>query len=177
MPTLQEIRELPYPQNHVEESNIIRLAERTFRLSKDHWEELNLPVALDWEMYRFEANSRPHIPNNRKGVYSFVIQPGIANHPSCSYLIYVGMVEKGERSFRVRFNEYLRDEIGLKTRRLSIHDVLSRWSGYIWFCFASINDETVIADVEEHLLDAYIPPYNKQFRGAIGGAMHVLGGT
>lgn len=72
-------------------------------------------------------------------------------------------------------SEYLRDEIGLKTRRLHIHDVLSRWSGHIWFCFASIDDDDIIASIEEELIDAYIPLYNRRFTGAVGGAMKVLG--
>lgn len=176
MPTkLQTIRALAYPENHKEEKELITLATQAFRLSKDHWNELTLPVALNWNVEKFETASKASIPDDKRGVYSFVIEPGIANHPRCSYLVYVGMVEQDGRSFRQRFNEYLRDLLGLKTRRLNIHDLLSRWDGHIWFCYAPVANPTLIAAVEEALIDAYLPPFNKRFTGKVQGAMKMYG--
>jgi hypothetical protein len=171
---LSTIRAKPHPENHREEADLIRLSTREFRLSRDHWEELSLPTNLTWQTAKFEQASRTAIPSNQKGVYTFVISPGIANHPNCSYLIYVGMVKSKGRSFRQRFNEYLKDQIGLKTKRLKIHEVLDRWDGYLWFCYAAISNESLIDKVEEELIDAFIPPYNKQFRGSVAGAIKVL---
>jgi hypothetical protein len=176
MPTkLQTIRTLGYPENHKKEKELITLATQAFRLSKDHWNELTLPLVLDWTVEKFETISKASIPDNKRGVYSFVIEPGIANHPRCSYLVYVGMVEKDGRSFKKRFNEYLNDQKGLKTRRLNIHDLLSRWEGHIWFCYAPVADSTLIATIEEALIDAFIPPFNKRFTGKIQGAMKMFG--
>lgn len=173
MPTkLQKIRARPQPDCVTEERNLIKLAEQEFALSRDHWEELDLPVDLEWTIERFDVAARSRIPNDHRGVYTFVVRPGIANHPACSYLFYVGMAER--QSLRVRFNQYLRDKRDTNTRRYHIRDLLNRWDGYIWFCFAKIDNFALISAVEQQLLSAYLPPFNRDFRGNVRPAIRVL---
>ena len=46
--------------------------------------------------------------------------------------------------------------------------MLRKYEGYLWFCYAKIDDVDIIISVEGALQDAYIPPVNRQFRGEIG---------
>lgn len=135
-------------------------------LAPSQWCACSLPLALQWETIRFEKGSVGQVPENRKGVYTFVVQPGIANHPAVSYLLYVGKVER--QGFRDRFRQYLRERIaGEKGRRVHVTEMLDKWEGYLWFCFATVDDEKQIEAVEDALLAAYLPPVNKHFPASI----------
>ena len=53
---------------------------------------------------QFNDSSTPLVPDNLIGVYSFVVEPGIANH-DLGYLLYIGKTDK--QDFRARFKQYL----------------------------------------------------------------------
>lgn len=144
-------------------------------LSPGQWCACNLPLSLQWETIRFAKENVGKVPEDRKGVYTFVIQPGIANHPAISYLLYVGKVEK--QGFRNRFRQYLGERIaGEKARRVHVTEMLDKWEGYRWFCFAAVDDEGQIEAVEDALLAAYLPPVNKDFPGTISRSIKKLFG-
>lgn len=139
------------------------------------WAACVLSVNLTWQGVRFDAAYVQNIPADQRGIYSFVVQPNIANHPACSYLLYVGQTK---RNFRVRYREYLRDEAeGLRSRRLHISGMLNKWKGYLWFYFAHIDDETLIEPTEDVLLAAYLPPTNIEMPGKLRQKMAFLSGT
>ena len=129
------------------------------------WENYENRHALDWRIRRLAAEERPNIPNE-SGVYTLLIQPSIAAHPACSYLMYVG---KSER-LRRRFGHYLGRE-KRETGRPKIFRGLNLYSDYLWFCFTAAAIES-LEDIESGLLNAYIPPWNDQLpsdvRGAVG---------
>ena len=56
-------------------------------------------------------------------------------------------------------------------------DMLEKWDGFLWFCFASIEQANLIEDVEKTLLAAYLPPTNKEFPAKVGRALRELFGT
>ena len=56
----------------------------------------------NWKSFRLDKTEKNHIPK-RAGVYSLLVQPGIANHPACSYLMYIGKTTSLYR----RFMDYL----------------------------------------------------------------------
>lgn len=139
------------------------------------WEAFVPPVQLQWEKIPFDPSRAKDVPNDKKGVYSFVVQPGIASHPACSYLLYVGMTG---RNFRVRYREYLinlRD--GIESRRPHISGMLTKWNGFLWFCYAPIQDEAKIEETEDALLAAYLPPTNIEMPGKLRNKMAFLHGT
>jgi hypothetical protein len=139
------------------------------------WKACNLSVDLSWQMVPFDARCVKDIPNNQKGIYSFVVKPGIANHPACAYLLYVG---KTDRNFRVRFSEYLHDEkMGVESRRPHISGMLYKWKGYLWFCYANVEDITLIEPTEDALLEAYLPPTNVEMPGKLKNKMAFILGT
>lgn len=142
-------------------------------LSPDQWAAFAIPISLDWTVLQFRRENLKHVPNTCGGVYSFVVQPNIANHPACSYLLYVGKAKN--RTFRTRYQDYLQDlRLGTKSRRRHVASMLKRWDGYLWFCYARVDDEALIDEIEISLLTAYLPPNNKDFPGEIGGAIKDL---
>lgn len=144
-------------------------------LSPFQWAACRLPVDLTWEAVRFTSSNMRKIPITR-GVYTFLIQPGIANHPCCSYLVYVGETEN--QNFRRRYQQYLREKrAGDESARPHVTDMLEKWDGFLWFCFARIDQADLIEDVENALLTAYLPPSNKTFPAKVSRALRLLFGT
>lgn len=137
-------------------------------LSPNQWKQYKQIVDLSWKCVRFDKKNSKCVPNKQSGVYTFVIKPDIANHPACSYLMYVGKTEK--QSLRKRFLQYFREKTSKKGRP-KIKAMLTLWSDYIWFCYAPINDKNEISSVEKELINAYLPPMNEEFSGEIKQAI------
>jgi hypothetical protein len=145
-------------------------------LSPFQWNACRLPLNLNWTAVKFNRRNRRHIPTNSSGVYTFLVQPGIANHPCCSYLLYVGETET--QNFRTRYGQYLRDKrAGDASLRPHVTEMLQKWDGFLWFCYAEINTPNLIEDLENALLTAYLPPTNKDFPAKVSRAMRRIFGT
>jgi hypothetical protein len=144
-------------------------------LSPFQWGACSLPVSLSWEAVKFTRDNATSIPKTH-GVYTFLVQPGIANHPCCSYLLYVGETES--QTFRRRYRQYLREwRAGDQSKRPHVTDMLEKWAGYLWFCFATVRKRNLIEDVENALLTAYLPPSNKDFPAKVSRELRKLYGT
>jgi len=113
-----------------------------------------------WQIFRLDELEKDHIPK-QSGVYSLLIQPGIANHPACSYLMYIGKTN----SLRRRFMDYL-NERKRETGRPKIYRFLNKYQNFVCFCCTPVKvaDLTII---EDNLLNAYIPPANDQYPAEI----------
>lgn len=143
-------------------------------LSPHQWRTYQLRTPLQWEKIRFTPANAQHVPQ-RRGVYSFVIQPGIANHPCCSHLMYIGQTEA--QNFRTRYRQYLREQriaLDANPRRYHVTQLLRNWRGYLWFIYAPVNGTNRITRVENALLSAYLPPANRAFPATIRPAVHLL---
>jgi hypothetical protein len=139
-------------------------------LSPFQWQSCNLPVSLVWHAVRFDRANLNRVPDNAKGVYTFIVKPGIANHPSCAYLMYVGKAEK--QALRDRFSQYLAEkDKGENSRRPHVTEMLLKWEGFLWFYYAEISDTTRIRRVEDDLLTAYLPPSNRTFPSKVRRAV------
>lgn len=144
-------------------------------LSPFQWAACRLPVDLTWKTVKFTQRNNQMIPETG-GVYSFLVQPGIANHPCCSYLLYVGKTEN--QTFRRRYQQYIREKrAGDESGRPHVTDMLEKWDGFLWFCFARIKQADLIENVENALLTAYLPPSNKAFPAKVSHALRVLFGS
>lgn len=142
-------------------------------LSPSHWQMCRLPVTLKWRAVKFEPANVNRVPEKAKGIYTFVVKPGIANHPSCSYLMYVGKAEK--QVLRLRFSQYFTEKAkGELSRRPHVTEMLLKWSDFLWFYYAEIADTTMIKQVEEELLAAYLPPTNRTYPSKIRRAVAKL---
>jgi hypothetical protein len=133
---------------------------REFVLWRRKWEECGDLINLDWKFYKLTDTERIHIPRE-SGIYTLIIQPGIASHPACSYLIYVGQTN----SLRRRFGEYLRERTD-ESGRPKITWWLRRFSQHIWFYFTPVRQED-LDDIENSLLSAYYPPANDRYPASV----------
>jgi len=60
----------------------------------------------NWVVHKLsKATDRSGIPKE-PGIYTLVVRPGIANHPNCSVVMYVGQAD----NLRKRFGDYLTRE-------------------------------------------------------------------
>src|SRR4051794_5840515 len=86
-------------------------------LSPKQWGNLALPSApLTWTVTQVSKTTPANIPKQKKGVYTFVVQPNIADHPLCAYLLYVGKAA-GQEGFRSRYRAYLAERTQLDSDR------------------------------------------------------------
>jgi hypothetical protein len=141
-------------------------------LSPPNWQAYVQHLQLAWQQpVPFSPGEVNNIPNDeRRGVYSFVVQPNIAQHPNCSYLMYVGKVE--DQSFRDRYRDYLYERRqGENSRRVHVSRMLQKWDGFLWFCYAPVNNAALISQIEDELLAAYLPPANRRFPAKVRFAL------
>ena len=145
------------------ETGQLRAHARRFILWPRQWQTYSL--THKWTIEPLNTSRVRKIPAS-SGIYTILLQPGIAGHISCSYLMYVGKT----KSLRRRFGEYLRKE-RKRTARPLMSDFLTRYDDYVLFCYTLIDEKNLII-IEEGLKNAYVPPLNKQYSGELG---HTIG--
>lgn len=151
----------------VDEIEGLKRYKKTFILSPDQWERLDIPD-LNWQHVKFTTDNRTTIPKVR-GIYLFMIKFNTEFLPSHGYIAYVGLTgDTNQRTLNIRYGDYLRDQI--RPKRIHIYELLNKWKNHIYFCYAEVPDMTVeLAGIETNLLDSLIPPYNrKDFSGEFG---------
>lgn len=131
-----------------------------FILYPNYWNSYPNALHLNWTGLKFTEENKENVPNDQKGVYSFVVDSGIANHPSCRYLFYIGKTDK--QDFRTRYNQYLREESSRKPRRHIVR-MIKKWPEHLWFYYAPVLEDSIIQQLEDDLLSAFIPPMNRAF--------------
>jgi hypothetical protein len=136
-------------------------------LSPKLWAALSLPAPLNWKVAQVARTPAARIPKDKKGVYSFVVQPGIANHPQCSVLLYVGKAA-GAGGFRARYTKYLSEKTKIDSDRPLVNRMIRSWFDHLWFCYAELPDVHIVK-AEDELIRAYLPPINSTFPGDISG--------
>jgi hypothetical protein len=119
------------------------------------WSGYQFSGIRNWQTCRMLLSEKSNIPN-QPGIYTLLIQPGIAYHPASSYLMYVGQ----SNSLRRRFSEYFQEK-KRETGRPKILRLLNKYPDHIWFCFAQLSESELDA-AEDALIAAYMPPCNDQ---------------
>ena len=122
------------------------------------WETCDQNLQLSWDSVVLNSTHSSKVPEVT-GLYSLVIQPGIANHLGCSYLMYLGKT----KNLRRRFGEYLTSE---RTKRPKVLRLLEMYRGYIQFFYSKV-DEAILDSMEEQLINAFVPPCNSKFTGEL----------
>lgn len=135
-----------------------------FILYPPHWTAYPNKPTLSWKRERFNKASINLIPDDKHGVYSFVAESQVANHPAASYLLYVGKAK--DTSFRGRYRKYLRATTDWKDRP-HIAEMVGKWTDHLWFYYAEVDDVTLIDDLEAELIIAFMPPQNRAFPAKI----------
>ena len=150
----------PHPYDVNQAWALTRVGETmSFTLSPELWRGLAFPRLLRWHRVKFEEASLPQVPNNQIGVYSFVVEPGIAGL-DLAYLMYVG---KTEENFRTRFRKYLRHQREEHTQREAVQRMLRVWSGNLSFYYAPIADHDLVIPIGDALTIAFKPPVQRAY--------------
>lgn len=119
---------------------------------------------LTWDKVKFDVNGLKNLPDDKKGIYSFFAEPQIANHSSVGYLLYIG--ETHDQTLRARCSSYL-SEYKKKNKRVHICEMINRWPEHLWIHYSVINEESQIQQLEEDLIAAFLPPFNRKFPASI----------
>lgn len=148
----------------IQEEDNLKARSVEFTLVPDAWKAFGgdlLPCS--WQMTKLDQSGRNHpCLGDRAGIYTLLVVPGIATHPACAYLMYVGQTH----NLGDRFGNYLVTE--KKTRkRPNVFRLLNIYEGYIWFCFTEVEADR-LDEYENALMDAYMPPVNAKNRMPAG---------
>ena len=142
-----------------------------FTLSPILWGKLDLPQPLNWIHSKFDRASVRQIPDDKIGVYAFVLEPNIANL-NVGYLLYIG--ETRNQNFRTRFRQYLRHQREVKTKRPLVKQMLTIWPDHLNFYYSPIDDRDIIQSIEEKLIAAFKPPVCLRYPATVREAFKIL---
>lgn len=120
--------------------------------------------ALDWKKVRFDKAGVKAIPDDKMGLYTFFAEPDIAGHSSVRYLLLVG--EAKDQSLRKRVTGYLYESNKAKPR-IHVSEMLQKFGSHLWLYFAVVDDPTTITAIEDQLLQAFLPPFNRDFPATV----------
>jgi hypothetical protein len=142
----------------IEEEDKLKSRTISITLMPEAWQNFKLNEAAypcSWKVIKLDevCKNDPDL-SKTSGIYTLLIMPGIAQHPSCSYLMYVGQTH----NLYLRFRNYLSRE---KTHRVrpNVFRLLNIYSDRIWFCFTKVAGYQ-LDRYENALMNAYIPPVN-----------------
>ena len=127
------------------------------------WSEYKVKRQFSWDVVKFRTANRSTIPKE-SGLYTFLLQPSIACHPSCSNLMYVGK----SKDLCVRYAKYLTTEQH-PSGRPKLRRFLYLYKGYIWFCYCKV-PRKFLDEYEDALIEAYVPPLNSDLPATIRSA-------
>ncbi len=123
-----------------------------------------------WRSYPFNSGSKANIPK-KAGIYTFIVNPNIAQH-RCSYLMYV--VVTVDQTLRERFGQYLREKRN-PSGRPQIFWLLNKYSHKnLLFCCATCPKTKNLEKIEEYLIEAFVPPFNRRIPGQVGRIKRVF---
>ena len=139
----------------------------TFFHSPAMWEACNLPVTLNWVSLKFTRSNLASVPDNESGVYAFILKPMLADLPETAYLLYIGKTAE----FRSRYDDYLSEQRLTRFIRGRISYMLARLADHLWFYYAPVDQNEMLREVEQDLINTYIPPYNTQLKASVSQAV------
>lgn len=144
------------PVDLLEEQDEAAAHSWSFFLWPRRWQSYADASKKDWKMVKLEKPNKKNIPKT-SGIYSLLVQPMIADHPACTFLVYIGKSDDLNR----RFGEYLNKEKKV-TGRPKVFRILHKCEAHAWFCYFTI-DMDALDEAEDKLLAAYLPPCNDSY--------------
>lgn len=150
------------PVDLVEEQSQLQAHRVAFVLWPRQWKRFRIRRKLDWRTQSLHPDKKGRV-SNTSGIYTLVIKPSIAQHPACSYVMYVGQAE----NLRSRFNSYCTQERRIRPR---IVRMLYSWDGFVYFCACSV-PRNQLKRVEDALIESYVPPANSDYPATLRAAI------
>ena len=120
------------------------------------WADFDARHTFVWSHFDFDRSTAPTIPD-QPGFYVFFVGLPPVSLPPVGYPLYVG---KTERTLRVRFSEYLREQHSARGR-VRVRKFLSVFEGELYFSCAPFHGTPAeVKAVETELHNALMPPYS-----------------
>ena len=120
-------------------------------------------TSLNWDSIPYGKNELERIPDNKRGIYAFVVCHNNAVLPMHGYIMYIGIAGRdSSRTLRARYKEYLNEKKIME--RFHIARMIATWHRVLRFFFAPVDDDVSADDLkalEKQLNDALLPPFSK----------------
>ncbi|MYD98223.1 MAG: hypothetical protein F4X98_12690 [Gammaproteobacteria bacterium] len=133
-----------------------------FTLNADRIASLGPPsFPLHWESIKFDDPAQiGNIPNNKRGVYAFVVAAHASALPTHGYIMYIGIAgRRSARSLRARYRDYLNTNKVLE--RPEVMRMIATWHDVLRFFYAPVDNKITSAQLEslERALNTvWMPP-------------------
>ena len=116
---------------------------------------------LTWESVRYGDEEVDRVPNDRRGIYAFVVCHNDEVMPPHGYILYIGIAGRdSDRPLRERYKDYL--NVRKVAKRDQIALMIGTWHQVLRFFFAPVEDDVSSEDLktlEEQLNTALMPPF------------------
>lgn len=119
--------------------------------------------ALTWQSVPFGTADKDKVPDDKRGIYAFVLCEQNAFLPPHGYVLYIGIAgRKSGRSLRTRYGDYLNPTSVLKRERIA--RMIALWADVLRFYFVPVDDamtSTELETLEDQLNSALMPPFSE----------------
>ena len=117
---------------------------------------------LTWYSIKYGKAQINEVPDDKRGVYAFVIcQPNMIL-PSHGYVLYIGIAGKNSnRPLRERYKDYLNSKRIMKRTKIAF--MIGNWHKILRFYYAPIDDVVSTDDLQRlelQLNTALLPPFS-----------------
>jgi excinuclease UvrABC nuclease subunit len=117
-------------------------------------------LELEWFCVDFPPNPRSGIPKEA-GVYAFVVEPNLFSLAPANGLFYVGKATNLYQRIGAYVGELSKGFAD--SSRPHIWKMLNQWNGRFKYYYCISVDVTEAEEIEEEMLKALRPPFNKQY--------------
>jgi hypothetical protein len=128
-------------------------------LSRDDYE---IDV-LKWESIKYGDEELGKVPDDKRGIYAFVVEHRGGIIQPHGYILYVGIAgRKSQRSLRARYRDYLNEKCVMK--RSGIAMMIGNWNSVLRFYFSPVDDAVSSEDLEnleKKINGAFLPPFSR----------------
>lgn len=119
--------------------------------------------SLDWTSINYGEEQLDDVPDDKRGIYAFVVCCNDALLPPHGYVLYIGIAgRKSNRSLRARYRDYLNEKKVLQRSRIA--RMIGTWHEVLRFYFAPVGDEVTseqLEEIEMVLNTALMPPFSE----------------
>lgn len=130
----------------------------------------NPALNLNWTNYDFPP--KPADIPNKPGVYAFVVEPNLFSLNPANGLFYIGKATNLYQrigAYKSELNTALTD-----TKRPLVWKMLHRWNGHLKYYFSTTNDVEEAEKIEQLMLNALRPPFNRQYEAETSKVMRAF---
>lgn len=147
-----------------------------FKLTSSLWEEFNINnfCNIEWTEIKYlnienngVSEEITNIPNDKGGIYQFIIKPNNGLSNICEFLVYVGRAKCTDtQNLRKRCREYY-NHYSNNVERPKIHKMFKYWGKHLYYRYYPMIDNEEIVELEAELINSLLPPFNSEIPNKI----------